>query len=101
MGIAKNLWSVGDKVGIQLNGTVGSLAINGKYYAFILAFGGCGLLILLALATSAVSLRTAMRAITLLAIRLAWLLALWSAAMRHKSVVLCTILPRAAIRLKK
>lgn len=38
MGIAKNLWSVGDKVGIDLNGTVGSLAINGKYYAFILGF---------------------------------------------------------------
>lgn len=37
-GIAKNIWSVGDKVGIDLNGTVGSLAINGKYYAFILGF---------------------------------------------------------------
>ena len=37
-GIAKNLWSVGDKVGIDLNGTIGSLAINGKYYAFILGF---------------------------------------------------------------
>lgn len=37
-GIAKNIWSVGDKVGINLNGTVGSLAINGKYYAFILGF---------------------------------------------------------------
>ena len=37
-GIAKNIWSVGDKVGIDLNGTVGSLAINGKNYAFILGF---------------------------------------------------------------
>lgn len=37
-GIAKNIWSVGDKVGIDLNDTVGNLAINGKYYAFILGF---------------------------------------------------------------
>ncbi len=30
-GQAENLWSVGDKVGIKINGTVGSLAINDTY----------------------------------------------------------------------
>lgn len=37
-GVASNYWSVGDKVGIALNGTVGALALNGTYYAFILGF---------------------------------------------------------------
>ena len=37
-GQAANLWSAGDKVPIAVNGTVGSLAINGTYYAFILGF---------------------------------------------------------------
>ena len=37
-GLAPNLWSVGDKVGIQMNGTIGSLALNDKYYAFIIGF---------------------------------------------------------------
>lgn len=37
-GQAANLWSVGDKVGIKINGTVGSLAINDTYYAIILGF---------------------------------------------------------------
>lgn len=37
-GQAANLWSVGDKVPIAVNGTVGSLAINGTYYAIILGF---------------------------------------------------------------
>lgn len=37
-GQAANLWSAGDKMPIAVNGTVGSLAINGTYYAFILGF---------------------------------------------------------------
>lgn len=37
-GQAANLWSVGDKVGIKVNGTVGALAINDTYYAIILGF---------------------------------------------------------------
>lgn len=37
-GQAANYWSVGDKMGIALNGTVGSLALNATYYAFILGF---------------------------------------------------------------
>ena len=37
-GQAANLWSVGDKIGIKVNGTVGSLAINDTYYAIILGF---------------------------------------------------------------
>lgn len=37
-GQAANYWSVGDKVGIALNGTVGALALSGTYYAFILGF---------------------------------------------------------------
>jgi len=38
-GQASNLWSVGDKTsGISISGTVGSLSINGTYYAFILGF---------------------------------------------------------------
>ena len=38
-GQAANLWSVGDKTsGISISGTVGSLSINGTYYAFILGF---------------------------------------------------------------
>lgn len=37
-GQAANLWSAGDKVPVAVNGTVGSLAINGTYYAFILGF---------------------------------------------------------------
>lgn len=37
-GQAKNLWSVGDKAPIAINGTVGALAINGTYYAIVLGF---------------------------------------------------------------
>ena len=38
-GQASNLWSVGDKTsGISISGTVGSLSLNGTYYAFILGF---------------------------------------------------------------
>lgn len=37
-GQAANYWSVGDKVGIALNGTVGALALSSTYYAFILGF---------------------------------------------------------------
>lgn len=37
-GQAKNLWSVGDKTPIAINGTVGALSINGTYYAIILGF---------------------------------------------------------------
>lgn len=37
-GQAQNLWSAGDKIPIVVNGTVGALAINGTFYAFILGF---------------------------------------------------------------
>ena len=37
-GQASNLWSVGDKIGIAMSGTAGSLSISGTYYAFILGF---------------------------------------------------------------
>lgn len=37
-GLAPNCWSVGDVVPIAINGTVGTLDINGTYYAFILGF---------------------------------------------------------------
>ena len=37
-GQAKNLWSVGDKTPIAINGKVGALTIKGTYYAIILGF---------------------------------------------------------------
>lgn len=37
-GQAENLWSVGDKTGIAVNGTFGGLTYNGTVYAFILGF---------------------------------------------------------------
>lgn len=37
-GLAPSYWSVGDMVGIALNGTVGALSLSGTYYAFILGF---------------------------------------------------------------
>lgn len=37
-GVASNYWSVGDKIPIALNGTVGSLTLNDTYYAVILGF---------------------------------------------------------------
>ncbi len=37
-GTASTYWKVGDKIGIALNGTVGALALNGTYYAFIIGF---------------------------------------------------------------
>ena len=37
-GQAANYWSVGDKMGIALSGTVGALSLSGTYYAFILGF---------------------------------------------------------------
>ena len=37
-GQAANYWSVGDKMGIALSGTVGARSLSGTYYAFILGF---------------------------------------------------------------
>ena len=37
-GQAMNLWSVGDKVPIAINGKVGAITINGTYYAVIIGF---------------------------------------------------------------
>ena len=37
-GQAANMWAVGDKVPIALNGTVGALTLNGTYHAFIIGF---------------------------------------------------------------
>lgn len=37
-GQAANVWKVGDKIPIAINGTVGSLNISGTYYAFIIGF---------------------------------------------------------------
>jgi hypothetical protein len=37
-GTGKSYWAVGDKIPIALSGTVGSLALNDTYYAFILGF---------------------------------------------------------------
>ena len=37
-GQAANYWSIGDRKAETLNGTVGSLALNGTYYAFIVDF---------------------------------------------------------------
>lgn len=37
-GQAANVWSVGDKIGITINGIVGALDIKGTYYAFIIGF---------------------------------------------------------------
>ena len=38
LGIGANFWSVGDKIGIDVTGEVGTLSLNGIYYAFILGF---------------------------------------------------------------
>ena len=38
LGIGANFWSVGDKIGIYVNGEVGTLSLNDTYYAFILGF---------------------------------------------------------------
>lgn len=37
-GLASEYWAIGDVKGVQINGTVGSTAINQKVYAFILGF---------------------------------------------------------------
>lgn len=37
-GQAANVWSVGDKIGIRINGTVGVLTLNDIYYAVIIGF---------------------------------------------------------------
>lgn len=37
-GQASNLWSVGDKIGITINGTIGSLWLSSVRYAFIIGF---------------------------------------------------------------
>ena len=37
-GQAENIWSVGDKIPITINGTTANLRINGTYYAIILGF---------------------------------------------------------------
>ena len=36
--LGANFWSVGDKVGINLSGTVGGVSLNGIYYAVIIGF---------------------------------------------------------------
>ena len=38
LGIGANFWSVGDKIGIDVTGEVGTLSLNDTYYAFILGF---------------------------------------------------------------
>lgn len=38
LGLGANFWSVGDKIGIQVNGTVGAASLNGVYYAYIIGF---------------------------------------------------------------
>jgi len=37
-GVAPNYWSVGDKIGIKINGTFGGLTVNDTYYAVIIGF---------------------------------------------------------------
>ena len=37
-GVASNYWSVGDQIGIKVNGSFGGLYYNGTVYAFILGF---------------------------------------------------------------
>lgn len=37
-GVGANYWSVGDKIGITLSGTVGALSLSGTHYAFIIGF---------------------------------------------------------------
>lgn len=37
-GQAPNYWSIGDRIGIYINGTFGGLSLSGTYYAFILGF---------------------------------------------------------------
>lgn len=37
-GIASSLWAVGDCKAVNINGTVGTLKINGTYYVYILGF---------------------------------------------------------------
>ena len=37
-GVAKNAWSIGDTKAVELNGTVGTLAVNTTLYAYILGF---------------------------------------------------------------
>lgn len=37
-GLGSSYWSVGDMIGIYLNGTVGALTLSGTYYAFIIGF---------------------------------------------------------------
>lgn len=36
--LGNNYWAVGDRKGVALNGTAGSLALNGTYYCYILGF---------------------------------------------------------------
>lgn len=38
LGMGANFWSVGDKIGMYVNGEVGTLSLNDTYYAFILGF---------------------------------------------------------------
>ena len=35
-GLAANYWAVGDRKGVNLNGTVGSLSLSGTYYCYII-----------------------------------------------------------------
>lgn len=37
-GTAPNYWSVGDKIGIKIDGTFGGLTVDGTYYAVIIGF---------------------------------------------------------------
>ena len=38
LGLGANFWKVGDKIGINLSGTVSKLSLSGTYYAFIIGF---------------------------------------------------------------
>lgn len=41
-GIGENYWAVGDCKAVTVNGTVGTLAVNGTYYAYIIGFNHNG-----------------------------------------------------------
>lgn len=43
-GLASEYWSVGDRKGVTINGTVGSLSLNGTYYCYIIGFNHNGAL---------------------------------------------------------
>lgn len=41
-GQAANYWAVGDRKGVAINGTIGTLSVNGTYYVYILGFAHHG-----------------------------------------------------------